>query len=133
MNIQTLETKYLNAKIAYYNGIPIITDGEFDALETRLEELGSKVIEQVGAKQTDFNFPHPTPMLSLEKIHTHSSIDKLTTDYNKIDFSKWYNSTLQDLHKQIGKVPVKTLTYSPKFDGNSINIIYENCNEPKNF
>lgn len=67
-NLFELENKFLTAKIQYYNGTPIMTDPEFDALEAYLKEQGSKVINQVGAKIKDFNFRHPTPMLSLGKI-----------------------------------------------------------------
>ena len=73
MNLQHLETQYLKAKIAYYDGTPIMSDPAFDALEKELKEAGSKVVEQVGAKRKDFDFPHPTPMKSLAKIQTESN------------------------------------------------------------
>ena len=65
-----LENKYLSAKIAYYNGEPIMSDAEFDVLEQYLKDNGSKVHEQVGAKVKDYDFSHPTKMRSLAKIQT---------------------------------------------------------------
>jgi DNA ligase (NAD+) len=123
-NIQTLETLYLQAKIEYYEGNPIMTDLEFDTLENKLKELNSKVIEQVGMKRSDFDFPHPTKMLSLSKIQTESING--VTNYQKDLFLKWYNSRLDLIEKKTGNRPnVENLVYSPKFDGNAINIIYE--------
>jgi len=42
-----LETQYLKAKIAYYDGDPVMSDAAFDALEQELKNAGSKVVEQV--------------------------------------------------------------------------------------
>jgi len=113
MNIQRLESKYLDAKLAYYDGKPIMSDAEFDSLETILKKEGSKVIEQVGSKRKDFDFPHPTKMLSLAKIQTEKTKDG--TNYATEAFMKWYNKRTDVA------VP---LFASPKFDGNAINIIY---------
>jgi len=114
MNIQRLETKYLDAKLAYYSGEPIMSDAEFDSLEDILKREGSKVIEQVGSKRKDFDFPHPTKMLSLAKIQTEKT--KEGTNYAFEAFMKWYNKRID---KDI------ELYASPKFDGNAINIIYK--------
>lgn len=111
-NIQILEEKYLKAKIAYYEGTPFLTDAEFDALESLLKSEGSKVIEQVGSKRKDFDFTHPTKMLSLSKIQTEEG------NYMEEAFNKWY----QKRKTLIGKHT--HLWASPKFDGNAINIIY---------
>ena len=115
-NIQILEEKYLKAKIAYYEGFPFMTDAEFDALESFLKEKGSKAPEQVGSKRKDFDFSHPTKMLSLSKIQTEET--EAGTNYMEEAFQKWYQKRSQ----QIGKV--SSLFSSPKFDGNAINIIY---------
>ena len=72
MDIKNLETQYLKAKVAYYDGNPIMSDAAFDILEQELKAAGSKAIEQVGAKRKDFDFPHPTPMKSLAKIQTET-------------------------------------------------------------
>ncbi|MFW6310704.1 MAG: hypothetical protein ACOC1K_00550 [Nanoarchaeota archaeon] len=116
MNIQSLEEKYLKAKIAYYEGNPFLTDSEFDSLEEELKNKGSKVIYQVGSKRKDFDIPHPTPMKSLAKIQTELTSEG--KDIKKEDIDKWYNKRTKQLGK---KVP---LLSSPKFDGNAINIIY---------
>lgn len=117
MNIQNLETLYLKAKISYYEGNPIMSDLEFDVLEKQLKDIGSKVIEQVGSKRKDFDFPHPNRMLSLAKLQTEVNLDG-TTNYQEELFQKWY----QKRTKIIGTGSV--LLSSPKFDGNAINIIY---------
>ncbi|HRT03839.1 MAG TPA: hypothetical protein P5513_07860 [Candidatus Diapherotrites archaeon] len=115
-NLNLLEDKYLKAKIAYYEGNPIMSDAEFDVLEDHLRSLGSKVIEQVGSKRKDFNFPHPSRMLSLSKIQTEAC--ERGIDYKENDFIKWFKKNINI----IGKIPL--LEASPKFDGNAINIIY---------
>ncbi len=111
------EDRYLKAKIAYYEGDPIMSDNEFDVLEQHLRNLGSKVIEQVGMKRKDFDFSHPTKMLSLGKIQTEAREDG-TTNYVIDDFDKWY----QKNRAKVGEVLLKS---SPKFDGNAINIIFQ--------
>ena len=113
-NIQKLESQYLNAKIAYYDGNPIMTDVEFDTLEQILKEKGSKVHEQVGSKRKDFDFPHPTRMLSLAKIQTEKNDNKYD------EFYKWFSKRAEI----VGKMGM--LQASPKFDGSAINIIYRN-------
>ena len=115
MNIQKSEALYLRAKIEYYEGTPIMDDPEFDALEKMLKESGSKVHEQVGSKRKDFDFAHPTRMLSLAKIQTEKG------DYKLDEFAQWLAKKALQL-----KTPVEMvlLSASPKFDGSAINIIY---------
>ena len=117
VNISLLEESYLKAKIAYYEGTPFLTDAEFDALELVLKVEGSKVIEQVGSKRKDFDFTHPTKMLSLAKIQTEATEEG--TNYVEDLFQKWFQKRKQ----MIGGV-YPALWASPKFDGNAINIIY---------
>ena len=109
------EERYLKAKVAYYEGDPIMSDSEFDVLEQHLRNLGSKVIEQVGSKRKDFDFPHPTRMLSLAKVQTEEREDG-TTDYAEEAFQKWYQKN--------NTTGGNKLAASPKFDGNAINIVY---------
>jgi DNA ligase (NAD+) len=116
VNINILEEKYLKAKIAYYEGIPSLTDVEFDALEKILKEKGSKVIEQVGSKRKDFDFTHPTKMLSLTKEQMEATPEG--TNYTEDSFEKWYVKRFSQLGKTL------TLLSSPKLDGNAINIIF---------
>lgn len=121
VQIQNLETQYLKAKVAYYDGNPILTDAEFDVIEQELIKIGSKVIDQVGSKRKDFDFPHPSPMKSLSKIQT--STEKGVTDYREVSFMDWFNKRNKQLFNSI-----KSIHYSPKFDGSAVNIIYRNGN-----
>ena len=111
------EDRYLKAKISYYEGNPTMSDAEFDVLEQHLKNLGSKVIEQVGSKRKDFDFTHPTKMLSLAKIQTEAT--GTGTYYAEDQFKKWFDKQAQI----VGKMGM--LEASPKFDGNAINIIYQ--------
>lgn len=115
-NIKILEERYLKAKISYYEGEPFLSDAEFDKLEEHLKNEGSKVINQVGAKRKDFDFEHPTRMLSLAKIQTEAREEG--PYYAKDQFLKWFNKRAEI----VGKLGM--LEASPKFDGNAINIIY---------
>lgn len=121
-SIKVLEERYLKAKIAYYEGTEqrkedFLTDAEFDALEKFLKENGSKVILQVGSKRKDFDFEHPTKMLSLNKEQTEAT--ESGTNYVSDRFLVWYN-------KRESVVGKKKLISAPKFDGNAINIIFRN-------
>jgi len=119
MEIKSLETKYLKAKVSYYDGYPMMSDTAFDVLEQELIELGSKVVEQVGSKRRDFDFPHPTPMKSLAKIQTEKTNKGI--NYKTKVFSDWFsNRTL----KVRDMSTVDHIHYAPKFDGSAINIIY---------
>jgi len=115
-NLFELENKFLLAKVEYYNGTPIMSDAEFDALEAHLKTLGSKVVNQVGSKMIDFDFVHPTPMLSLSKSQIEATEEG--TDYMVEDFEKWVNKRIGIIGKDV------VLETSPKYDGNAINIIY---------
>ena len=118
--LEQLEETYLKAKIAYYDGTPILTDSEFDALEKILKEEGSKAPDQVGSKRKDFDFSHPTKMLSLLKIQTEATENG--TNYMEEEFMKWYK-------KRESIIGGSTeLLSSMKFDGNAINIIYRGRN-----
>jgi len=121
-DIKRLETLYLKAKIEYYEGTPIMTDPEFDAIEKILKELGSKAPEQVGSKRKDFDFPHPSPMLSLSKVQTEKNEDG-TTNYMEDKFNTWLLKRATTLRMPPGDL---ILQASPKFDGSAINIIYRN-------
>jgi DNA ligase (NAD+) len=117
-DISNLERQYLKAKIAYYSGTPIMSDAAFDVVERELKAVGSKVVEQVGAKRKDFDFPHPTQMRSLAKIQTESING--VTNYMENAFMDWVNKCFSTAFifksTKVG--------YSAKFDGNAINIIF---------
>ena len=114
--IEALEEKYLKYKIAYYEGTPLVSDPEFDAIEKILKENGSKVPNQVGSKRADFDFTQPTKMLSLNKIQIEST--EQGTNYMEQDFLKWYNKCVSIIGHQV------PLLSSCKYDGNAINIVY---------
>jgi DNA ligase (NAD+) len=114
MNIKTLENNYLLAKQRYYEGNPLMSDYEFDLLEEQLKSANSHVVNIVGSQNLkDAKFHHASPMLSLTKIQVHHNIDFPITD-----FLHWFNTNAKD--KKV------KLEGTPKFDGSSCNLIYEN-------
>jgi DNA ligase (NAD+) len=113
MNQKDLENQYLLAKQKYYEGDPIMSDYEFDLLEENLKSLNSQVIKIVGSSNLkDAKFNHVSPMLSLSKIQVHHK-----TEFPTIPFLSWYDSN---------KISDCLLEATPKFDGSSCNLIYEN-------
>jgi NAD-dependent DNA ligase len=116
-----LESLYLRSKIKYYEGTPLMDDPTFDMLEEYLKFKNSLVIKQVGAKRKDFDFQHPSPMLSLAKIQMET-IDGVV-DYKEQDYIKWLLPLCVKIQKPLEDLQ---LLYSPKFDGNAINAIYIN-------
>lgn len=120
MNISEKEQLYLKAKSLYYSGNPIMTDSQFDLLESNLKDLGSSVIQIVGtidAKEKE----HLSPMLSLEKLHIDDigNLDLFTKSFNAWFLSR-YNSIPSDSLSSI------LLRAEPKYDGSSCNLIYLN-------
>ena len=109
--IEDLETLYLESKEQYYLGDSDLSDAEFDSLEEYLKSQGSQVIETVGFGDRNAKHPHISPMGSQAKFQaTETTIPSTeTVDWM---FSK--------------NVTVKEFTAEPKFDGNSINIIFKN-------
>lgn len=114
---QQLEEKYLKAKDAYYNGTPIMTDDEFNALEDILKWRGSNVIEKVGAWDRKAKYEHVTPMKSLEKIQADKNDNTPPTN----EFLAWLKNNLKFC--QDNNI---TLECEQKFDGNAVNLIYVN-------
>lgn len=114
MKLTTKEEHYLKAKEAYYEGDPIIEDWEFDELEAELDEEGSLVLEMVGFKTKGTKVTHLTKMKSLDKI-------QFQLDYEPIDeFFKWVKSGSYWLENS----NIDNITWTPKFDGNAVNLIY---------
>nr|MDO8087399.1 NAD-dependent DNA ligase LigA [Candidatus Sigynarchaeum springense] len=64
-----LAKRIVEAKRAYYEGKPIMSDAEYDRLEQQLREVDPKnpVLEFVGTDVTG-DVPHDPPMLSAEKL-----------------------------------------------------------------
>lgn len=120
-NISEARNLYLAAKDAYYNNIEtIIDDKEFDELEEWLKENDKEFKSFVGAPSKENKFEHWSPMLSLEKIQikpdSGNDSDLLTlTD----EILNWKNNTNVFDHE-------KHFDITPKFDGVSINLQYEN-------
>ena len=116
MNIQEKENLYLLAKTKYYEGEPILSDFEFDNLEDELKVENSQVIKIVGSQDLkDIKFNHASPMLSLNKIQVQRNepISIANTKYRTWLTANQSNTTL-------------AMEATPKFDGSSCNLIYEN-------
>jgi DNA ligase (NAD+) len=114
MNIREKENLYILAKTKYYEGEPILSDFEFDNLEDELKLENSQVIKIVGSQDLkDIKFNHVSPMLSLNKIQVQRN-QPLPID----QFVHWFNTS-----NPIGNQ--SSLEASPKFDGSSCNLIYE--------
>lgn len=117
MDIFELETLYLKAKEAYYNGEPIMSDEEFDELEAELKNLDSDVVNLVGTTDRRFKHQHLSPMCSLDKIQTQ----QIPT--GKIEFP-W-----EQIHAWFSKFPKGTIfEASAKYDGMAINLVYRKGN-----
>ena len=113
MDIFELETQYLKAKDAYYNGEPIMSDDEFDQLETLLKTVESDVVNMVGTSDRRFKHQHLSPMTSLDKIQAYLD-GSLPID----DIADWFS-----------KFPTNTVfEATPKYDGMAINLIYRKGN-----
>ena len=109
-----LATEVRKHRDLYYNGQPVITDGEFDDLYRRLQQLEEDHPElavpdsptkQVGAPATDTAFAdvtHPERMMSLDNV------------FNEDEMREW-----------LAKAPGPYLT-ELKIDGLSIDLVYEN-------
>lgn len=109
-----LAAKVRKHRDLYYNGQPVITDGEFDELFRRLQQLEEEHPElavpdsptkEVGAPATDTAFAdvtHPERMMSLDNV------------FNEDEMREW-----------LAKAPGPYLT-ELKIDGLSIDLVYEN-------
>lgn len=105
---------YNRAKQAYYNGVPIMTDMEFDKLE---RELGLENKGYIGAKNNpSYNIKHPFIMGSLSKVQVHRD------DNNVVDYETPFKDVLTYIHRN-GKTCV---IITPKYDGCSFEFYYDN-------
>lgn len=100
--------KLLEAKQAYYEGNPILTDSEFDALEDTLrkEDPENPYFEIVGSPiNNKEKVTHEIPMLSAQK-----------------------GKTVQDILDWLKKINAENefLMIQPKYDGLSGKLVYEN-------
>lgn len=75
-----LEKAIVDAQNAYYNGIPLMSDTEFDALWDKLkkEQPDSELLQKVGEDHADGfkKVPHKIIMGSQEKANTAEEMDK---------------------------------------------------------
>jgi DNA ligase (NAD+) len=118
MNIREKENLYILAKTKYYEGEPILSDFEFDNLEDELKLENSQVIKIVGSQDLkDIKFNHVSPMLSLNKIQVQRN-EAISIPSNK--FLGWQTSNSPNAFQKY------TFEATPKFDGSSCNLIYEN-------
>jgi DNA ligase (NAD+) len=112
MNLHEKENLYLLAKQKYYEGDSILSDFEFDSLEEELKSANSQVTRIVGSQNLkDAKFNHASPMLSLNKIQVLRG-QSLPID----QFTNWFQS--------VNQFKKPTLEATPKFDGSSCNLIY---------
>lgn len=107
--IQELKSRIKEARDAYYNLDPIISDQEFDALVdelTRLEPSSPEIVS-VGAPVSQISVwekvKHEIPMGSLNKANSESDIDA------------WFN-----------KMDQEVFFVTHKIDGSSMELVYEN-------
>ena len=120
------EKLYMRAKEAYYNGNPIMSDAEFDALEEKLKQQNDNITLNVGAWDRRAKIKHPTPMLSLSKIQA----DKETGEAPEAQFNKWLENAVSiirhsDKFKSFPDSKKDVfIEYTQKLDGNAINVIY---------
>jgi len=109
MNTQEKINLYKEYKKQYYLGSPLISDLEFDAFESELLQEVPDLLDLIGYEDQLNKFEHPTQMTSLNKFNIYDdSFESINQDI--VDF----------LQKH------KNWKVSPKYDGNSVNVIYKN-------
>ena len=109
---------YNKAKEAYYNGVEIMTDQEFDKLE---KELGLENKSYVGTHhQKSYTIKHPYLMGSLSKVQIVKD-NKGMVDYAQ--FAELINSYLKKSKKYGESVWYCDIT--PKFDGCSFEAVID--------
>lgn len=104
---EELAERITENKALYYNGEPVISDAEYDALEAELRQLdpGHPALSEVGAPPQGRLFDevrHARPMLSLQKA-----------------------STAEELERWLERYEGQNLLCAPKFDGVSLAVRYQ--------
>lgn len=104
--METLETRIQEARHHYYNGTPIMSDAEYDALEDLLRQRDPEhyLLQEVGSPSSG-KVRHKIPMMSLAKAQTEE------------DFLKWAFTVWES---EDGFVVMD------KIDGLSVTLHYEN-------
>jgi DNA ligase (NAD+) len=122
------ERTYLKWKYLYYNGQTEVSDATFDKLEDELRSMGSLVVlikdspnfeilkkynllDELTVGERGIRFSHEHPMLSLRKFQV--TMDTLEKELFPLDIVNFFT-----------KVPSAVVNCTPKFDGNSMELIY---------
>jgi len=122
IDVDDLVERLQQARDAYYDDEPIMSDAEYDALEDQLREVEPKhpFLKQVGAKAVKSGWKkvkHGAPMGSLEKCQTNDEV------------LKWYSATVGKLSAAVGAGEFPALeqdfVISEKLDGISISLKYD--------
>lgn len=109
---------YNEAKDAYYNGVEIMSDQEFDKLE---KELGLENVSYVGTHhQKSYTIKHPYLMGSLSKVQIVKN-NQGVVDYDK--FAENINTYLKKSRKYGEQMWYCDVT--PKFDGCSFEVVID--------
>lgn len=82
-NIDDLIALRNEASVAYYEGIPTMSDEDFDVLDARLAQLGAAPQVGHGYVPTKNTVTHQYPLLSLTKVRTIEEVDKWASKYSK--------------------------------------------------
>ena len=106
--------RYYEAKEAYYNGEPIMTDLEFDELE---RSLGLENKSEIGARHNpSYTIKHPFIMGSLSKVQIKENED------GTVNWEDYYNDICSYIKRNY-KEPY--LIMSPKYDGCSFEVVVD--------
>ena len=122
------ERTYLKWKYLYYNGQTEVSDATFDKLEDELRSMGSIVVlikdspnfeilkkynllDELTVGEREIRFSHEHPMLSLRKFQV--TMDTLEKELFPLDIVNFFT-----------KVSGAIVNCTPKFDGNSMELIY---------
>jgi DNA ligase (NAD+) len=121
IDIDDLVERLQQARDAYYDDDPIMSDAEYDALEDQLREAEPthSFFKQIGAKAKKSGWPkvkHGAPMGSLDKCQVIEEVDK------------WYAEATRKLSAAVGGGSLPALkqefVISEKLDGISISLKY---------
>lgn len=122
------ERTYLKWKYLYYNGQTEVSDATFDKLEDELRSMGSLVVlikdspnfeilkkynllDELTVGERGIRFSHEHPMLSLRKFQV--TMDTLEKELFPLDIVNFFT-----------KVNGAVVNCTPKYDGNSMELIY---------
>ena len=132
IDLEQLVATLEEARESYYNGTPVMSDAEFDALEDELRSLAPQhpFLKKVGAKPTSGKWQkvaHDAPMGSLFKAQTEEDFTNWF-ESRKGTLTSWALSNLQGEEQKefLERVKNAELIVSEKLDGISVSLVYEN-------